>query len=299
MTLRGIDTSNNNLGVPDATISADFVIMKATEGIGYVDNDCNPSYQESKAAGKLLGVYDFAHPDGNNAVDEANYFCDNVAGYVGEAILILDWEHTPTDSVAWAKAWLDQVYRRTGVNAVIYMNTSTANAHDWSSVSANHALWVASYWDMSIDYNYDMSNAGPMPDVNGTFWPNGYAMWQWTSRGHLDGYGGDLDCSVAYMDADGWRAFARNRPVVVTPPVVVPPVVVPPVITPPVVEPPVVTPPVVVPVLPGIPVISEIPVVTPPVAEQPAPPVTPATTNPFEIFITYVVKLIKTILGVK
>lgn len=211
MTLKGIDTSKWQAGLPDATIDADFIIFKATEGIGYVDGDCAASYAEAKAAGKLLGVYDFARPDGNNAVDEANYFVDNVKGYIGEAILVLDWEHTPTEDVAWARAWLDQVFARTGVHPIIYMSLSTANSFDWRSVSSDYALWVARYWDMATDVNYDMSNAGPLPDVNGTFWPNAYTMWQWTSRGRLNGYGGDLDCNVFYGDADSWRAFARVR----------------------------------------------------------------------------------------
>lgn len=57
MSLNGFDASSNNLGVPDATIAADFIIEKATEGIGYVNPDCNPSYTEALNAGKLVGVY--------------------------------------------------------------------------------------------------------------------------------------------------------------------------------------------------------------------------------------------------
>ena len=73
-----------------------------------------------------------------------------------------------------------------------------------------------------------MSNAGSPPTTN---WWKFYAMWQWTSSGRLDGYGGNLDCNVFYGDADSWRAYARKA--VAPPPVVVPPVVVPPVVVPP------------------------------------------------------------------
>jgi len=34
MSENGIDTSNNNPGVPDATITANFIFFKATEGVG-------------------------------------------------------------------------------------------------------------------------------------------------------------------------------------------------------------------------------------------------------------------------
>lgn len=206
MALLGIDTSNNNVGVPDATIKADFIIFKATEGIGFVDSDCDPSYQEAKAAGKLLGVYHFARPDGNDAVAEADFFVNAVRGYVGEAVLVLDWEHQPTNDVFWAKRWLDRVYELTGVRALIYMNTSTANAFDWSPIWHTYALWVAQYRDYAVRRDYDM-NGLTDPDVK---WPNAYAMWQFTSSGRLNGYAGNLDCNIFYGTADGWRRFAQG-----------------------------------------------------------------------------------------
>ena len=245
--LKGIDTSKWQAGLPDATIEADFIIFKATEGVGYTDPDCAASYAETKAAGKLTGVYHFARPDGNDPISEANWFLSQIQGYIGEAILVLDWEVEPKSNVGWAKKWLDHVYDCTGVRPLIYMSTSVVNSYDWSSVAKDYGLWVAQYQDMSPDYNYDMSNAGAMPDVK--WWDGGYAMWQWTSSGRLDGYNGALDCNQFYGDRAAWTAFAKGhvdvvipptQPPVITPPVVVPPVIVPPVVTPPVVEPPVV-----------------------------------------------------------
>jgi len=206
MSLLGIDTSKWQAGLPDATIRADFIIFKATEGVGYVDSDCAASYAEAKAAGKLLGVYHFARPDGNDPISEANFFVDNIQGYVKEAILVLDWEVEPKSNVSWAKQWLDHVYARTGVRPLIYMSASVVNQYDWSSIYNNYGLWVAQYRDNNVDYNYDMSNAGSLPDVN---WAGGYAMWQWTSKGRLDGYGGDLDCNIFYGDSVAWKKFAN------------------------------------------------------------------------------------------
>lgn len=206
--LIGPDTSNNNPGVPDKSIRADFIIFKGTEGTGFVDQDCDASYQEARNAGKRVGVYDFARPDGDNAVDEATFFYNNVKGYVGQAVFALDWEHTPTNDVIWAKTWLDTFYQLSGVRAWIYMNESTANQFDWSPIWHDYALWVAKYWDMSPDVNYDMTNAGPQPVVN---WPNGYVAWQWTSTGRLDGYAGNLDLNVFYGDESQWDAYTRVR----------------------------------------------------------------------------------------
>lgn len=213
--LKGIDTSKWQAGLPDATINADFIIFKATEGVGYVDPDCSASYQEAKTAGKLLGVYDFARPDGNSAISEANFFLDNIKGYIGEAIMILDWEHTPTDDVNWAYDWLSHVYQVTGIKPWIYMNRSTANSFDWRRVNdAGFALWVAQYADNIDDFNYDMAAAGPAPEVN---WSNGYVCWQWTSNGWLSGYNGDLDCNLFYGDVAAWKSFAVGHPAVEQP----------------------------------------------------------------------------------
>lgn len=212
MTLRGIDTSTWQSGLPDAAIDADFIIVKATEGVGYTDADAAASYEEAKSSGKLVGSYDFARPDGNDPVVEADYYLGQIQNWIGESIMILDWEHTPTDNVYWAKAWIDRVISRTGITPMIYMNESTANAFDWSPIWDYVALWVAKYADYITDYNYDMSGAGNPPNVN---WPNGYAMWQWTSSGRLEGYGGNLDCNIFYGDSTAWRSFCVGHPVAV------------------------------------------------------------------------------------
>lgn len=232
MSLKGIDTSKWQAGLNDKTINADFIIFKATEGVGYTDPECDPSYQEAISVGKLVGVYHFARPDlnPNGAIEEANYFVDNILGYIGAAVLALDYE--TNTNVAWAKQWLDQVALRTGVNPMIYLSESAVNSADWQPICNTYGLWVAKYRDNEPDYNYDMSNAGTPPNISD--WQF-YAMWQWTSTGRLDGYSGNLDCNEFYGDANTWKLYAGAKPVVIPstpPPVIIPPVVTPPVITP-------------------------------------------------------------------
>ena len=79
--LKGCDVSNwQNVGSADGY---DFVIIKATEGYGYVDPKCEGHYQRAKANGQLRGVYHFARPDlGNSAAVEADWFVDNIQGYI-------------------------------------------------------------------------------------------------------------------------------------------------------------------------------------------------------------------------
>lgn len=208
MALRGIDISKWQDSLNAGTINADFVIIKATEGVGYVDASCDKHFQRALKAGKKLGVYHFARPDGNSALAEANFFVANIRGYIKKAILVLDWEVEPKGNVAWAKQWLDEVYRQTGVRPMIYMSESVVNAYNWSSVvQGNYGLWVAKYRDNNIDVNYDMTNAGTPPVIK---WWAGYAMWQWTSSGRLDGYAGNLDCNVFYGDKTAWDKYAGS-----------------------------------------------------------------------------------------
>ena len=205
MVMRGIDISKWQSGIDLSAVNADFVIVKATEGIGYVDKSCDGFFQKALSLGKKLGFYHFARPT-NDPVREADFFYENCKGYFGKAIPILDWEAENKQNVAYAKAWLDRVYQRSGVKPVIYMSESVANAYNWSSVAnADYGLWVAKYRDNNPDYNYNMANAGSRPKVK--CWKF-YCMWQWTSTGRLNGYSGNLDCNVFYGDGTTWDKYA-------------------------------------------------------------------------------------------
>lgn len=203
--LNGIDVSKWQRNIELENINADFVIIKATEGVGYVDS-CLKDHAE-KSSGKLLGFYHYARPEYNSAREEAEAFVDAVRGYIGNAILVLDWESVKADDVEWAREWLDEVYELTGVKPIIYMNEYTTLAYDWSNVSRDYKLWVAKYRDNDTDVNYDMTNIGNKPNVGS--W-NNYVLWQWTSSGRLDGYDGNLDCDIFYGDSETWRNLAST-----------------------------------------------------------------------------------------
>ena len=214
MTLNGIDISNWQRGIDLSKVPCDFVIAKATEGIGYVDKSCDGFIQQALKLGKKLGFYHFARPT-NDPVREADFFYNNCRGYFGKGIPILDWESGNTSDVAWAKRWLDRVYQLSGVKPVIYMSESVVNANNWSAVAAaDYGLWVAKYRDNNPDYNYSMANAGARPKVK---WWKFYCMWQWTSTGRLNGYSGNLDCDVFYGDGSTWDAYVGKSTSTVKP----------------------------------------------------------------------------------
>ena len=90
MSMNGIDISGWQSGINLAAVPCDFVIIKSTQGTSYVNKDCDRAYQQAKKAGKLLGVYHYF--SGGDPVAEADFYLKNIAGYLNEAILVLDWE---------------------------------------------------------------------------------------------------------------------------------------------------------------------------------------------------------------
>ena len=199
-------------------VKADFVIIKATEGVGFTDPMFHTFIEQAIALGKRIGVYHFARPyaqNFNTPTAEAEWFVRVVQPYIGRVMLVLDWEVERKNDTAWAKQWLDRVYQLTGVKPVFYSYESCVNSYNWSAVAAEYDLWVARYRDYTPDYNYDMSGAGQKPSVK---WWNRYIMWQWTSSGRLDGWANNLDCDIFYGDGQTWDAYTVKEGQEVQPP---------------------------------------------------------------------------------
>ena len=206
--LKGIDISHHQRGIDLESIDTDFVICKATEGNGYTDELCDTFYQKAKSLGKKLGVYHFARPDlGNTAEAEADWFIKETLGYHKEAILVLDWESGDLTNVAWAKAWLDRVKEKTGVKPVIYMSASIMSSADWSSVvNADYGLWIANYGTNDGTAQDSVFDKYPLK-----YWTF-YALWQYTSKGRLNGYNANLDLNYFSGDDSAWDKYAGGSP---------------------------------------------------------------------------------------
>ena len=209
-----IDVSSWQTGINVTTSGAQIVVAKATEGIGYVNPDCDRVVQDALAAGQGVGVYHFAHTE-NNAVSEANYFIDNTRGYIGKGIVpILDWEPSAPWDTGWALTWLRTVEAAWGTKPIIYMNQSTENSYDWTAVVAgNYGLWIAAY---TLGYTpiYGFNPPSAQPTLY--HWPFAVA-WQYTSTGYVGDWGGALDLSVVYGDLNTWYAYAGSGQVAPAP----------------------------------------------------------------------------------
>lgn len=200
--LKGIDISNWQAGLSIDAIKnqIDFVIVKATEGTGLVDRQCDKFFQAAKKAGLKLGFYHFArHAD---AAVEAEFFYKNTKNYFGEAIPVLDWEDK--QSVAWVNKFVERLHELSGVWCWVYSNAWCFNL---GTVNTNCARWVAGYPRKGItNFSYGLNNAMPYTVDNGLV-----AAWQFTSSGRLSGYSGNLDLDVFYGDKDAWDRYASVK----------------------------------------------------------------------------------------
>lgn len=174
---------------------AQGVIVKATQGTSYVNPRCNHQWDLAGQLGKLRGLYHYA--GGGNPESEAQYFINNIKNYVGQGILILDWESYQNSSwgdASWSLRFVTEVHRLTGVWPLIYVQESAL----WqvANCASKCGVWVAKYASMNW-------NSWTLPDMSVS--SGAFACltgWQFT--------GGDMDRSIFYLDANAWNKIASG-----------------------------------------------------------------------------------------
>ena len=195
MALKGIDISHHQDGIDLNAVSFDFAIFKATEGTSFVDNCCDKFYQTAKNKGACLGVYHYA--DGGDVEAEAQHFINNIQGYIGSAILVLDWESQgnarwDNNDKEWIDAFCNYVKNKTGVEPIVYIQKSAMHK------ASGHKLWVAQYPDYTqTGYQETPWNEGAYDCV----------LRQYTSVGRLNGFSGNLDLDKFYGNLNDWNAL--------------------------------------------------------------------------------------------
>ena len=221
--LNGIDISHWQGDIDLSRINADFVFMKATQGNYMVDSCFKRFADQALNLGMRIGLYHFVDTS-ISAEEQAQFFIDNVQPYIGKAVLMLDWENsssTPNNlnaGPAFAKRFLDYVYEKTGVRPLVYMSRAVVHSYDWTSVAdAGYGLWVARYLYSNIDASANGYVSNPS---HGTYqnhgasdfgaWGSNITMYQYTSSGRLDGYGGNLDLDVFYGSGADWDKLASS-----------------------------------------------------------------------------------------
>ena len=194
--LKGIDISNWQKGFDLADASPDFVIVKATEGLGLVDKYCDGFVQDALRLNIPFGYYHFARS--NDPAAEARYFYDNTRGYVGKGIPILDFEVPNSNS--WLETWCKTFYQLSGVRPWFYTYSDYINSQGYGTpwVKANCGLWLAGYPKYYTDY--------PSPDCPYRHAGWTLAAWQFTNCLAMGGM--QIDGDFFYGDRRAWYAYA-------------------------------------------------------------------------------------------
>ena len=208
----GIDISSHQGGLHIAAIWADFVIVKVTEGTGYVNPFWQQQAEATLAAGKRLGLYHFANDEDAN--EQARFFLDRAKAYAGRATFWLDWEAdalnlAPSDALVI----LNQMAAETGSTPGIYLNGAGLESGNWSAVAGRFPLWYAGGPDYS-DYGRAYSDP-PIPNV--PYWGGNVLIHQYTEDGYLPGYNSHLDLD-RLRDRSAWDTMKGGGQVAATAP---------------------------------------------------------------------------------
>lgn len=197
--LKGIDVSSHN-GCPfnakteKAFLESDFVIVKTTQALGYVNPCANYALERSIDEGKLIGFYHYA--GGYDPVAEADYFIKHSKDYFEQGIPVIDWEgyqNQAWGNKTWVKVFCERVHDVTGIYPMIYVQASAidqvANCADIC------ALWVAGYPTDTDSWSF--------PDFPYDTYPwASYAIWQFSSSN------GTLDRNISYLNEEQWDELA-------------------------------------------------------------------------------------------
>lgn len=183
--LKVVDLSHHNVGPDggdiDFSAMKDFgirgVILKATQGVTYHDPTFLDRREAARAAGLLVGAYDFN--TGDPVKQQVEYFFDFVKPD-DQMLCALDFEDNKKSnmSLQQAREYLEYADQKLGRNFWLYTGNRfkqliTDADEDMASFFGQHKLWLAQY--------------GPQPklvDVNGDRLPWDKAtLWQFSGDG--------------------------------------------------------------------------------------------------------------------
>lgn len=183
--LYGIDISHHNKN--HRITNEQFVICKATEGKTYLDPEFHNNIKKALEKGCLIGAYHFARPENNTAYDDAVNFVNAVKPYLGQILLVLDYEGKAltVGKEIWAHKFLYTVENMTGVKPLIYLQKSALKGYP-NLAKLGYKLWLA-------DYSTSGKNVSP--------W-GGYTLLQYTNK--------PVDKDKFYGNEKDWGVLCRK-----------------------------------------------------------------------------------------
>lgn len=200
MSMNGIDISNYQSDMDVRYVDAEFVVVKVTEGTGYINPSWKRHAQQALDSGKLLGFYHYAN--GGDIYAEADFFLGVLGDWIYKGIIALDWEYGNNERSfhlhnAWVIPWLEYIQNATGATPFLYCGSLVK--YNWDH------LWIAQYDNYSLSYY----QAHPWNEGAYTCEIRQYKG----TGGRVVGYGGDVDLNLAYIDKATWLSYIAGHKV--------------------------------------------------------------------------------------
>lgn len=201
--LKVVDVSsaqgNYNLG----TYGEDAIIVKATEGRGYVNPNFEYVAKQAKASNKPLGIYHWLSPNISGA-SQADYFIEHCGSYLDIANPILDCEQAGI-TVTQVNDFVNRLKDVKRLTAIIYTSSGSEDFNvSWfngSSIPSKCGLWIAGY-------PYLEGTRREIPD-----WTKQemlYSIAPWSSIVGWQFSSDPIDRSWFYVDTANWLSLTRG-----------------------------------------------------------------------------------------
>lgn len=197
----GIDISHHQGEIDFEKLKTDFVIIKATEGDGYIDQKFKQNQKKSREK-FLTGYYHFAFSDKNSPEKEAQFFIKTIGEIKKDEFLVLDYERDFKNEVDWCLRFLNECQKLTGIKPLIYLDNSRLIRSDWSPVvKGDYGLWLARYYDRTGKL-YEKK-----PKIK---WWDFFVLWQFTSNGKIKGINGNVDMNIGYISLETLKKYGKK-----------------------------------------------------------------------------------------
>lgn len=175
-----------------------FAILKVTQKNNAVEGAFERNYSGASENGLDIGVYRYVYAKTvAQAQAEANAIVKNLQGKSITYGVWLDMEDASIKGIG--KAMLTSIIRaeavilnKAGYYVGIYCNKDWYdNVLDSKNLKAHYPFWIA---------RYPLSDKG-VYNASSTLSPKSYGvMWQYSSKGKVDGISGNVDLDVAFSD---------------------------------------------------------------------------------------------------
>lgn len=183
---KGIDVSHHQGDIDWQKVKSsgvDFAMIKATEGVGYVDPNFNRNACGATAAGLHIGAYHFLRE--GDAQEQARECVAAIKMFRWDYPIACDVEHN--ELLKLGKSDL--------TNMVIEFCEAIHLAGYYPAVYTN-LNWIKNYLDMERFKKYDLwfARYNTVPGYGGV------CIWQYSNAGKVPGISSNVDLNISYKD---------------------------------------------------------------------------------------------------